>query len=218
MQHILHRNKKKNYSLRHESKHYNDALFAQNDENSRNTCIYKSQCSYSNACKEYYMSMWHYVQSCSISHSKPRPRDKREWIDWFTFMQNYWKLELKLLCWFLYKAHSRSTNNWTTIQSIKTHCDFVLYNIPALIRWAVSRLLGVVSSLRLDQFHPDQYSIQSQGLDPGKSKTDWLSTHSHTPVGARAILTTESKEQIISHSAIGLIKRSVWLSVLNLLL
>lgn len=125
---------------------------------------------------------------------------------------------IKLLWWFLYKAHSRSTNNWTTIQSIKTHCDFVLYNIPALIRWAVSRLLGVVSSLRLDQFHPDQYSIQSQGLDPGKSKTDWLSTHSHTPVGAWAILTTESKEQIISHSAIGLIKRSVWLSVLNLLL
>lgn len=69
--------KKKIYSLRHESKHYNDALFAQNDENSRNTCIYKSQCSYSNACKEYNMSMWHYVQSCSISHSKPRPRDKR---------------------------------------------------------------------------------------------------------------------------------------------
>lgn len=68
---------KKTYSLRHESKHYNDALFAQNDENSRNTCIYKSQCSYSNACKEYNMSMWHYVQSCSISHSKPRPRDKR---------------------------------------------------------------------------------------------------------------------------------------------
>lgn len=118
---------------------------------------------------------------------------------------------IKLLWWFLYKAHSRSINNGTTIQSIKTHCDFVLYNIPALIRWAVSRLLGVVSSLRLDQFHPDQYSIQSQGLDPGKSKTDWLSTHSHTPVGARAILTTESKEQIISHSAIGLIKRSVWL-------
>lgn len=86
---------------------------------------------------------------------------------------------IKLLWWFLYKAHSRSTNNWTTIQSIKTHCDFVLYNIPALIRWAVSRLLGVVSSLRLDQFHPDQYSIQSQGLDPGKSKTDWLSTQSH---------------------------------------
>lgn len=43
---------KKIYSLRHESKYYNDALFAQNDENSRNTCIYKSQCSYSNACKE----------------------------------------------------------------------------------------------------------------------------------------------------------------------
>lgn len=59
-----------------------------------------------------------------------------------------------------------------------------LYNIPALIRWVVSRLLGVVSSLRLDQFHPDQYSIQSQGLDPGKSKTDWLSTHSHTSAGA----------------------------------